>query len=434
MESVSAAARRGSMDRRDGSVDFSIASETVDLLKEIGAFIEEEVFPIEPRIGTEAFTSLLPDLTSLRGLVRQKGWWLPQVPREHGGMGLSFMQQAMVSEVLARSPLGHFVFNAQAPDAGNMEVLLHFGSTAQKTRWLEPLLAGEIRSCFSMTEPDRAGSNPVWLETRAVREGDEYVLNGRKWFTSSADGAAFAIVMAVTDPEAPPHRRASQIIVPTDTEGFERVRNISCMGDSGSDWMSHSEINYEACRVPVSNRIGEEGGGFSIAQARLGPGRIHHCMRWVGIAERAFEIMCQRAVDRELAPGDRLESRQTIQNWIAESRAEIDAARLTVLHAGWQIDREGTRAARTAISAVKFTVARMMLQVVDRAIQTLGALGISDDCVLSHFYRHERAARIYDGADEVHKSVVARQVLKRFRSKPSVGRELRQPGEQLSKR
>jgi acyl-CoA dehydrogenase len=395
-------------------MDFSVPDTTKQLLCELKDFITNEVCPLEQRFVLGPFCDLLPELKRLRQRVRQQGWWLPQIPKVHGGMGLGFMDHAMVSEVLGRSPLGHYVFNAQAPDAGNMELLLAFGSTTQRAEWLDPLLQGNIRSCFSMTEVDRPGSNPVWMETSAIRDGDEYIINGRKWFTSSADGAAFAIVMAITNPEAEPHRRASQIIVPTKVHGFQRVRNISCMGHEGSDWASHSEIRYEECRVPVSNRIGDEGEGFAIAQARLGPGRIHHCMRWIGIAERAFEIMCRRAVERELTPGETLGTKQSIQNWIAESRAEIDASRLLVLHAGWRIDAEGAKAARIDISVIKFTVAGMMLKVVDRAIQTLGALGISDDTILSYFYRNERAARIYDGADEVHKSVVARRILRGY--------------------
>ena len=397
-------------------MDFSVPDKTRELLSDLSDFISNEVYPLEQRFVLGPFCDILPELDGLREKVRQRGWWSPQIPEEHGGMGLGFMDHAMVSEVMGQSPLGHYVFNAQAPDAGNMEVLLEFGSIAQRGEWLNPLLQGKIRSCFSMTEVDRPGSNPVWMETKAIRDGDDYVIDGLKWFTSSADGAAFAIVMAITNPDAEPHRRASQIIVPTATPGFHRVRNISCMGHEGSDWASHSEIRYEDCRVPVSNRIGDEGEGFAIAQARLGPGRIHHCMRWIGIAERSFEIMCRRAVERELTPGETLGTKQTIQNWIAESRAEIDASRLLVLHAGWRIDIEGAKAARIDISVIKFTVAGMMLKVVDRAIQTLGALGISDDTILSYFYRNERAARIYDGADEVHKSVVARRILRNYQN------------------
>ena len=395
-------------------MDFSIPPKVQDLLTTIRGFMEAEVYPLEQQMAARSFRELVPELEARRRKVKEMGLWAPQLPRQYGGMGLGFMDQAFVSEALGRSPLGHYVFNWQAPDAGNMEILQSYGSAEQKQRWLEPLAQGAIRSCFSMTEPDAAGSNPVWLTTRAVRDGDHYVINGRKWFTTAADGAAFAIVMAVTDPDAEPHRRASQIIVPTDTPGFELLRNISVMGQPGDDWLSHAEIAYNDCRVAALNLLGDEGAGFSIAQARLGPGRIYHCMRWIGICERSFDIMCQRAAHRELAPGDKLGTRQTIQNWIAESRAEIDAARLTVLHAAWRIDAEGVKNAREEISLIKFHVAQVLMAVIDRAIQVNGALGITDDLILSTFYRHERAARIYDGPDEVHKSVVAKRILRRY--------------------
>ncbi len=395
-------------------MDFSIPQETKEILARVREFVTQELYPIEKIDQGKRFGELVPMLHEKREKVRALGLWQPQVPQEYGGMGLGFLDHAMVSEELARSPYGHYVCGAQAPDAGNIEILIEYGTEAQRERWLQPLLLGESRSCFSMTERGRPGSNPVWMDTTAVREGDDYVINGEKWFTTSADGAAFAIVMAVTNPEAPPHKRASQIIVPTDTPGFSLVRNIPCMGHVGDDWMSHGEIKYENVRVPVENCLGEEGTGFAIAQSRLGAGRIHHCMRWIGIAERSLDLMCRRAAMREIAPGEALASRQTVQNWIAESRAAIDAARLMVLSAAWKIDNVGAREARIEISTIKFYTARAMLDTVDRAIQVHGALGTSDDTVLQSFYRHERSARIYDGPDEVHKRVVARQILKEY--------------------
>jgi alkylation response protein AidB-like acyl-CoA dehydrogenase len=296
-----------------------------------------------------------------------------------------------------------------------MEILMDHGTPEQKEKYFAPLARGEVRSCFSMTEPEHPGSNPTWMSTTAVKDGDDYVINGHKWFTSSAEGASFAIVMAITDAEASNrYKRASQIIVPIPTPGFQIVRNISVMGDEGSDYASHAEVRYENCRVPQSNLLGSEGEGFTIAQQRLGPGRIHHCMRWIGICERAFDLMCNYAAHRELSPGVLLASRQIVQEWIAESRAEICAARLLVLQTAREIDQKGTNAARENISLIKFFVAGILQKVLDRAIQVHGALGLTDATVLSYWYRHERAARIYDGPDEVHKMVVARSVLRKY--------------------
>ena len=383
-------------------------------LETIQAFIREEVLPLEADFLHRPFRELLPRLQAKRERVKALGLWAPHLPKELGGQGFALPEFGRISEVLGNSPLGHYLFNCQAPDIGNMEIMMAYGTPEQKETWLAPLARGEIRSCFSMTEPDLAGSNPAWMETQARKDGGDYVINGRKWFTSAADGAAFAIVMAITHPEAEsPYARASQIIVPTDTPGFQRVRNTSIMGEAGEDYASHSEIIYRDCRVPRKNLLGEEGKGFEIAQQRLGPGRIHHCMRWIGICERAFEMMCQRAATRLLAPGKPLGSRQIVQEWIAESRAEINASRLLVLQAAEKIEHVGSRAAREEISIIKFYVANVLLRVLDRAIQTHGALGITDDLVLSYWYRHERAARIYDGPDEVHKSVVARIHLKK---------------------
>jgi len=385
------------------------------VLAQIRDFIANEAYPLENEFLRQGFRALLPRLKEKRERIKQLGLWTPHLPQNLGGAGLTLAEFAQVSEVLGASPLGHYLCNCQAPDIGNMELLLAHGNDEQKEKFLRPLVAGEIRSCFAMTEPEHAGSNPVWMGTMAVRDGDEYVLNGHKWFTSSAEGAAFAIVMAVTNPEAKsPHQRASQIIVPTDTPGFRRVRNISVMGEAGEDYFSHAEIVLENCRVPAANLIGQEGQGFALAQERLGPGRIHHCMRWIGICERAFELMCKRAATRELAPGKLLASQQTIQHHIAECRVEINAARLLVMEAAHKLESEGNYAARTEISMIKFYAANVLQRVLDRAIQVHGALGMTDDTILAFWYRHERAARIYDGPDEVHKSFVAREVLKKY--------------------
>ncbi len=396
-------------------MEHAVTDRIETLLPAIGAFLEEAVYPLEEDLREKGFRALLPRLAELHNRVKERGWWCPQIPEAYGGMGLSLAAFARVSEVLGRSPLGHFLFNCQAPDAGNMEILIEHGTPAQKERFLTPLLRGYVRSCFAMTEPEHAGSNPVWMSTRAEKDGDDYVLNGHKWFTTAAEGAAFAIVMAVTNPEAEnPYERASQLIVPTDTPGYRHVRRLPIMGEEGEDYTSHSEIRFEDCRVPRANLLGAEGGGFVIAQQRLGPGRIHHCMRWIGICERAFGLMCRHAATRELAPGTPLGTRQTVQNWIAESRAEIDAARLLVLDAAGKIDRAGSRAARKEISIIKFYAAGVLQRVLDRAIQVHGALGLTDDLPLSHWFRHERGARIYDGPDEVHKTVVAREELKAY--------------------
>ncbi len=384
------------------------------IVERVRAFMETDVYPVESPGGREEFYSMLPMLEEKRQKVRDLGLWTPQVSEEWGGLGLSLWEFGQISEVLGRSPHGLFIFNCHAPDAGNIEVLTTQGTEEQQERWLRPLLAGKIRSCFSMTEPEHAGSNPVVMSTSAVRDGDEYVINGHKWFTSAADGAAFAIVMAVTDPDAEsPYARASQIIVPTDTPGFTRVRNINVMGDEGEGWGSHSEILYENCRVPVSNLLGGPGKGFAIAQERLATGRIHHCMRWIGICERAFDMMCERAATRRVK-GGLLAGKQTIHNWIAESRADINASRLMVLDTAKKIDEEGPDAVANEISLIKFFVARVLFEVLDRSLQTHGALGMTDGTLLSYWVRHERGSRIYDGADEVHKSRVARRILRNY--------------------
>ena len=355
-------------------------------------------------------------MNELRDKVKSIGLWLPQISKEYGGLGLTLEQHGEVSEIIGASPYGFYVFNCQAPDAGNMEILIECGSEEQKEQYLQPLLDGKIRSCFAMTEPDFAGSNPVKMGTVAVRENDHYIINGHKWFASGFDGAEFAIVMLVTDPEGnDPHKKASQIIVPTKAKGVKFIRNISIMGHPGGGWESHAEIKFDNVKAPASNVLGEEGEGFAIAQKRLGPGSIHHCMRWIGMCERAFDLMCKRAVSREISEGEVLGDKQMIQAWISESRAEINAARLLVQDAAKKIDNQGAYKTRSEISIIKFYCANVLQKVVDYAIQVHGALGVTDDTILAAYYRHERAARIYDGADEVHKSRLARRILKPYR-------------------
>ncbi len=396
-------------------MDFKVSEKTQVVLEMINEFIENELLPLEVEFMNKEFHEMVPALEEKRQMVRRMELWAPNHPKELGGMGLNLVDHGLISEALGYSPLGHYVFGCQAPDAGNIEILHLHGTEEQKQRYLEPLVEGKIRSCFSMTEVDMPGSNPLMLETTAVKDGDDYVINGHKWYTSAAEGSEFAIVMAVTNPEAPIYLRASMIIVPTNTPGFNLVRNIPVMGHSGSDYASHGEILYQGCRVPQGNLLGGEGLGFVIAQDRLGPGRIHHCMRWLGICKRSFEMMCKRAKERVISPeGKPLSTRQTIQNWIAESAAEMKAAKLMTLHAAWQIDNVGAKEARDDISIIKFVVANTMQRVVDKALQVHGGLGMTDDTILAYYYRHERAARIYDGADEVHKSSVAKRILRNY--------------------
>jgi alkylation response protein AidB-like acyl-CoA dehydrogenase len=324
-------------------------------------------------------------------------------------MGIGFVGQALINEIVGRSVFAPRLFGNAAPDAGNAELLLIAATAEQKEKFLRPLAEGAVRSCFAMTEPEVAGSDPTGLRTAAIREGEEWVINGHKWFTSGAIGSAFAIVMAVTDTAADSHARASMILVPTETPGFKIVRAVPVMGSGGVG--GHCEIRLENCRVPAGNLLGDLGQGFKLAQARLGPGRIQHCMRWIGAAQRSLEMMCTYALKRH-SFGEPLAKKQTVQNWIADSAAEINAARLMTLHAAWKLDRGDD--ARIEISLIKFFGARVLHDVIDRAIQVHGALGYSKDTPLEMFYRDARAARIYDGPDEVHRQVVAQRILKTF--------------------
>jgi len=378
-------------------------------------FVRDEVAPLEPQLLSQPWHRAVTTLDALRVRAKALGLWAPFLPEEYGGMSMPLDAFARLSEMLGWTPFGHYVCNCQAPDVGNMELLLAFGTDEQQREYLEPLARGEIRSCFAMTEPEHAGSNPVVLSTTATRDASQWVINGHKWFTSSADGAAFAVVMAVTDPDdTRRHFRASQIIVPLDTPGYTRLRNIPVMGESGGGWASHAEVRFDDVRVPLHNLLGPQGHGFALAQERLGPGRIHHCMRWIGICERAFDLMCRYAATREIAPGEVLARKQQVEFWIAESRIEIHAARLMVLDAATRMTRDGQEAAREEIAYIKVFVANTLQRVLDRAIQVHGALGMTDDTPLAWWYRHERAARIYDGADEVHKSVIARRALRAY--------------------
>ena len=386
-----------------------------NLLPRVRQVVDAEIIPLEKLLISRPWAEVEPLFNQKREVVREAGLWGLALPEAYGGQGLTLAEFGRVSEVLGRTPGGHYAFGCQAPDMGNMELLVHAGTEAQRTRFLLPLARGEVRSCFAMTEPEHAGSNPTWMSTTAERDGDQYVINGHKWFTTAAEGAAFAVLMAVTNPDAESrHARASQIIVPLDTPGFHIERNISVMGEAHGGWNSHAEVWFEDVRVPAENLIGEEGKGFALAQLRLGPGRIHHCMRWIGICERAFDIMCSRAARREVAPGRLLGGQGMVQAWIAECRAEINAARLMVLDTAHKIDNEGIYAARDEISLIKFFVAEVLMRVLDRALQTLGGLGMSDDTPIAYWYRHERASRIYDGPDEVHKMSVARRILRRY--------------------
>ncbi|MEO1229632.1 MAG: acyl-CoA dehydrogenase family protein [Myxococcota bacterium] len=398
-------------------MDFTESNKVREIRGIVREVLTKEVLPLEPLVRKEGFAAAKPKLEQARERAKQTGLFAAFMPRDLGGAGLSLVEFAHMSEELGRSPVGHWVFNCQAPDVGNMELLHRHGTEAQKDRYLRPLIEGQIRSCFTMTEPEHAGSNPVWLSTRAQREGGDWVLRGHKWFATGFEGSTFAVCMATTNEDADrPHGRASMILVPTDTEGVEHICNLSIMGERGGNWASHAEISYRDARVPLANLLGEEGQGFALAQERLGPGRIHHCMRWIGICERAFDLLCERAATRELAPGKLLGTRQIVQQWIAESRAEIHAARLMVLHAAWKIEAVGAYEAREEISLIKFTVARTMQRVLDRALQAHGGLGMTDDTPIAFWWAHERAARIYDGADEVHLETVARRVLKKYAS------------------
>lgn len=397
-------------------MDFAVSERLQTILDMIQEFIEKELIPREAEFAAKEFSEIEPEIEELRNMVRQMELWAPLHPKEYGGMGLSLMEYAVVAEALGYTPYGLYVFGAQAPDAGNIEILHKFGNDEQKEKYLRPLVEGKIRSCFSMTEVEVCGSNPVWLLTTAVKDGDDYVINGNKWYTSSADGAEFAIVMAETNPESESvHLKASMIIVPLGTPGMSIVRNISVMGHVGDGWASHAEVRYDNCRVPRSNILGNEGQGFVLAQERLGPGRIHHCMRWIGIMNRCYDVMCNYVLQRRRTPTEVLADSDIIKSYIADSAADIMSSRLMVLSTAWTIDNVGVKDAMKEISIIKYHVANAMQRVVDRALQCLGGLGMTDDTPIAYYWAGERAGRIYDGADEVHRLSVARRVLRDYK-------------------
>lgn len=371
--------------------------------------MEEHVLPVEADLLREDDRAM-EILAGLRTRAKAEGLWAPHLPPEAGGTGRGFLAYANLNEEIGRITWAQYVFNCQAPDAGNGEILHLFGTDEQKERWLRPLVDGEVRSFFSMTEPDVSGADPTGLKTTARLDGDEWVVDGHKWFSSGAEGAGFGIVMAVTEPDEQPHRRMSQIIVPADAEGVE-IEPVPILGHRGRGWTTHCEVLYRDVRVPAANLLGERGDGFRIAQKRLGPGRIHHVMRWLGQMQRAFELMCERALDRA-AFGGPLADKQTVQNWIADSAAEIQACRLMTLAAARKID-EGSEA-RVEISLIKFYAARVLSDVINRAVQVHGGLGLTDRSPLSHMYLMARGAHIYDGPDEVHRMVVSRRILQAF--------------------
>jgi acyl-CoA dehydrogenase len=407
--------RPGAMIRRM-AWDFSTDPDFQAQLDWMRDLVREEVWPLETVFGELGEEGFRRAIAPLQERVKERGLWAAHLPPELGGQGYGQVRLGLMHEILGSSPFAPAVFGNAAPDSGNSEILALAGTEDQKERYLHPLLAGDLRSAFSMTEPDTAGSDPTLLETRAVEEGDEWVIDGRKWFSSNGSVADFLIVMAVTDPEARPHQRASMFIVPADTPGVNVVRDIPTMEhpeEHFGRYGGHAEIVYEQVRVPKDALLGGRGEGFLIAQHRLGPGRIHHCMRWLGVSRRAFDMLCERAVSR-YAFGSVLAEKQTVQNWVADSLAQMQAARLMTLHAAWKMDQEGASAARTEISLIKFFGAQVLHDVVDRAVQIHGALGYSTDLPLEAMYRYARAARLYDGADEVHRQSVARRVLRGY--------------------
>ncbi|MEJ9077139.1 acyl-CoA dehydrogenase family protein [Gordonia malaquae] len=403
-------------------MDFGFDAKTAELVEGVTAFMESHVYPAEKVFHDQLLAAgddrwawdSMPILQELRAEARSRGYWNFFLPGE-GGAGLTNLQYAPIAEITGRS--GHLapaVFNCSAPDTGNMEVLNEFGTDAQKAQWLEPLLDGQIRSAFAMTEPDVASSDATNIGLSIVRDGNEYVINGRKWWITGAmnPNAKIFVVMGKTDPDAPRHAQQSQVLVPRDTPGLEVVRPMEVFGYDDHSHGGHAELRFTDVRVPVENIIASEGAGFAIAQARLGPGRIHHCMRAIGLAERAIELMCDRASNR-VAFGRPLAEQGVIRDWIAESRVRVEQLRLLVLKTAWLMDTVGNKGAHTEIQAIKIATPRTVQWILDKAIQTHGAGGLSQDFPLAESYAAIRTLRFADGPDEVHKNSLAKNEIRR---------------------
>ncbi|EHB59157.1 (R)-benzylsuccinyl-CoA dehydrogenase [Mycolicibacterium rhodesiae JS60] len=395
--------------------DFETDPEFQAQLDWIEDFVRSEIFPLET-LDLD-WPQLQSAVAPLQQEVKQRALWAAHLSPELGGQGYGQVKLGLIHERLGMSPYAPLVFGNQAPDSGNTEILAEAGSAEQKLRWLEPLLAGDLTSAFALTERDNAGADPSNLASTAVRDGKDWVINGHKWFITNASIADFMIVVAVTDPNAERHRRTSQFIVPMDSPGVRVARDITTMDSlehrASQPYPSHAEVFLEDVRVGDEALLGQPGDGFLIAQKRLGPGRIHHCMRWVGQANRAFDMLCERATYR-YAHGSVLGEKQTVRNWIADSAAEIQAARLMTMHAAWTIDQHGASAARKEIALIKFFGAKVLHDVIDRALQIHGSLGYCTDLPLESMYRAARAARFYDGPDEVHRDTVARLILRDY--------------------
>ncbi len=396
--------------------DFETEPEFQSKLDWMRRFIDENLVPLEPIQGELPTAEWRVVKGHLQQQVKDEGLWGAFLGRELGGPGFGQLKLALMSEIIGRCMISMTIFGVQAPDSGNMELLAHGANDEQKARWLEPNLRGELSSAFALTEPFVAGADPTHIETTAVPDGDEWVINGHKWFTTNGSSADFVLVFAETDPDQRPHRHASVFVVESGTPGMEIVRDIPTMSHPDVEFGApgnHAEIVFRDCRVSHDNLIGARGAGFVLAQKRLGGGRIHHAMRWLGQARRSLEIMCERAVSRE-SHGKLLAQHQMVQDHVATSHTAIEAARLLTFHTAWKMDRFGAAAVRADISMVKAHVSRVVLDVLDRTIQVCGALGYSGDLPVESWYRSTRFGTIGDGPDEVHKTVVARTLLKQF--------------------